>query len=102
MSAPQQAAAVASARRLERWTWRGLPGLALGALVSPRRSHELERDLGFPPRDAPPPDRHCRTWTWWEWLATVVFAPALLLSYPLLLGWLAIVHAIGRFRARLA
>jgi hypothetical protein len=100
VSAPQRAAAVASARRLERWSWRALPGLALGCLVSPRRAHALERDLGFPPRDAPPPDRHPRTWTWWEWLLTAAFAPALLLTYPLVLGWLAIVYAIDRFRAR--
>jgi hypothetical protein len=92
--------AAPSARRLERWTWRALPGLVLGAYVSPRRSNELLRDLGWVEDYRPPLPGHPRLSRTWVVFCEVVLAPFTLPMYPLVLGWLAIVYAIDRLRAR--
>jgi hypothetical protein len=94
--------ATASARRLEHWTWRALPGLALGVWVSPRRQHELFCDLGYVEDYRPPLLNHPRLrrawlvlgialWVAWAWLTLIL--------YPFVLGLLAIVHASDRLRA---
>jgi hypothetical protein len=94
--------AAASARRREHWTWRALPGLLLGAYVSPRRANKLCRDLGEVEDYVPPLPGHPRLSRTLVAFCQVVLAPITLPMYPLLLGYLAIVYASDRRRARRA
>jgi hypothetical protein len=85
---------------LEHWTWRALPGLALGAYVSPRRANKLCRDLGWVEDYVPPLPGHPRLSRTFVAFCQVGMAPFTLPMYPLLLGYMAIVYAIERRRAR--
>jgi hypothetical protein len=95
--------AAAVARRRERWSWRALPGVVLGAYVSPRRNHELSCDLGeirdYRPLllNHPRLRRACLVLGTPLWVA---WASAALILYPFLLAYVAVVYAIDRFRAR--
>jgi hypothetical protein len=86
--------------RREHWTWRALPGLLLGAYVSPRRANKLCRDLGEVEDYVPPLPGHPRLSRTLVAFCQVVLAPITLPMYPLLLGYLAIVYASDRRRAR--
>jgi hypothetical protein len=95
--------AAAVARRRERWSWRALPGLVLGAWVSPRRQHELLCDLADIRDYRPQLVNHPRLRRAWLVLGTalwVAWAWAWLILYPFMLPYLAIVYAIDRLRAR--